>query len=444
MSHYGSQIVHGSTVKREGTNALSEKSKIGLLAIIGPGIIIAATGVGAGDLATGAFVGSKVGLAVAWAVILGALMKWLLTEGLTRWQLATDTTLLEGIAKHFGRPAQYLFLAYYLIWTFFVGLALLNATGVTFHAIVPWQSPEQDALVYGIAQAALAVVLVRIGGYKLFEKMMSLCIGVMFITVIVAAIGVKPSWIDLAKGIFVPTITDLDSFSWTVALMGGVGGTVTILCYGYWIREVGRSGGECVNLCRIDLAVGYVVTAVFGIGMVILGSRIEVEGKGAALVVQLADTLRNELADGVGSWAAWAFLLGAWGAVFSSLLGCMQSVPYLFADSWRLMFNHSEDVGNGVDTKSRPYVWYMYGMAAASSAGFWVKESAGVGFQEIQKWYAIVGAAFMPILAIALCIMNRRWIGEKYRTSLAMQLALFATIAFFALYGILEIRKKLA
>jgi len=39
----------------------------------------------------------------------------------------------------------------------------------------------------------------------------------------------------------------------------------------------------------------------------------------------------------VGPAARWAFLVGAWGAVFSSLLGVWQSVPYLFADCWRLI-----------------------------------------------------------------------------------------------------------
>ena len=31
-----------------------------------------------------------------------------------------------------------------------------------------------------------------------------------------------------------------EGIAWTIALIGGVGGTVTILCYGYWIREEGR------------------------------------------------------------------------------------------------------------------------------------------------------------------------------------------------------------
>ena len=53
-----------------------------ILAILGPGILVAATGIGAGDLATAAFSGSKLGLVILWAVIVGTLFKFILNEGL--------------------------------------------------------------------------------------------------------------------------------------------------------------------------------------------------------------------------------------------------------------------------------------------------------------------------------------------------------------------------
>ena len=59
-----------------------------LLTVIGPGLLVAATGVGTGDLATAGFAGSKLGVAVLWAVVLGAFVKYVLNEGLARWQLA--------------------------------------------------------------------------------------------------------------------------------------------------------------------------------------------------------------------------------------------------------------------------------------------------------------------------------------------------------------------
>ena len=53
--------------------------------VIALGILVTATGVGAGDLATAAFAGNKLGTAVLWAVLLGAFLKFVLNEGLMRW-----------------------------------------------------------------------------------------------------------------------------------------------------------------------------------------------------------------------------------------------------------------------------------------------------------------------------------------------------------------------
>ena len=66
-----------------------ENRKSSLFILIGPGLLVAATGVGAGDLATASLTGSQLGTAVLWAVVVGAFLKLVLTEGLARWQLAT-------------------------------------------------------------------------------------------------------------------------------------------------------------------------------------------------------------------------------------------------------------------------------------------------------------------------------------------------------------------
>lgn len=83
-------------------NTKAENLKPSLLSIILPGILIAATGVGAGDLATASFAGSQLGVAILWAVLVGSIFKLVLTEGLARWQLATGQTLLEGLAQKLG------------------------------------------------------------------------------------------------------------------------------------------------------------------------------------------------------------------------------------------------------------------------------------------------------------------------------------------------------
>jgi Mn2+/Fe2+ NRAMP family transporter len=391
-----------------------------LLRSIAPGLLVAATGVGAGDLATAAFTGGQLGTAILWAVVVGAALKFALNEGLARWQLATGTTLLEGAVLKLGRGVGWLFLPYLLLWSLFVGGALMSACGVALHAIVPvFDDPARGKLVFGVAASAAGVVLVLAGGFRLFEKVMGLCIAVMFAVVVITAGLLWPGTGEVATGLVVPRIPDIDGqgLGWTTALLGGVGGTVTVLCYGYWIREAGRGGLGDLRLCRIDLGVGYAMTALFGLAMVIIGSTISVEGGGAGLIVALADQLEGPL----GPAGRWAFLIGAFGAVFSSLLGVWQAVPYLFADVYQL----TRGGGGPIDTRSRPYRAYLIALAVLPTV------TLLVSFKQLQKIYAITGAAFMPLLALTLLIMNRRaWLGSARNSPLSTAVLLI-TLGFF-------------
>ncbi|MAE61428.1 MAG: iron transporter [Planctomycetaceae bacterium] len=409
-----------------------------ILTIIAPGILVAATGVGAGDLATGAFTGAKLGVAILWVVLLGAFLKFVLTEGLARYQLATGQTLLDGAIQHLGPVVRFIFLIYLLTWSVFVGAALMSATGVAAHAMFPVFNgralgPYQDAdlakIIFGAAHSAVGVALVLLGGFKLFEKIMSVCIAVMFITVIVTAAMLTNDWPAVATGLVVPRIPDLTikSLSWTVALMGGVGGTLTVLCYGYWIREKSRTTPADLNTCRIDLAVGYVFTALFGVAMVIIGSRVTAAGKGANLVVDLADQLQTT---SLGKTGRWVFLIGAWGALFSSLLGVWQSVPYVFADfinQFRARRDPASDAAAPVDPRNRAYRAYLFAIAIVPMIGLFIS------FKDVQKYYAVFGACFMPMLAVALLLLNGRakWIDPRYRNRPLTIAVLALTILLF-------------
>lgn len=391
-----------------------------------PGILIAATGVGAGDLATAAFTGSHLGTAVLWAVVAGAFMKLVLNEGLARYQLVTGETLLEGAIRKLGWPAIVLFAPYLVVWSFFVAAALMSACGVTMSAMLPvFDAPATGKVVFGIAHSLLGLALVWRGGFRVFEKVMAACAGLMFVSTVASAALMRPDLGGIVRGLLIPTIPDLHGtgLGWTIALIGGIGGTVTVLSYGYWIREEGRTGVEHLKACRVDLACGYLMTAIFGGAMVVIGSTIKVDGSGAALVVQIGERLGEAL----GPWGRWAFLVGAWGAVFSSLLGVWQAVPLLFADFLRVLTRSS---ARTVDERGRTYRGYLLAIAIVPMLGL------SYGFKDVQKIYAILGATFMPMLALTLLILNgqARWVGE-HRNGWLTNALLVLVLAFFVYAG---------
>jgi Mn2+/Fe2+ NRAMP family transporter len=408
---------------------------------IGPGLLVAATGVGAGDLATAGFAGSRLGPSVLWAVALGAMLKFVLNEGLARWQLATGQTLLEGAGSRFGAVARLVFAAYLLPWSFFVGAALISACGVAAQAMVPiFDDPARGKIVLGALHSLAGVALVWFGGFRLFERIMAGCIALLFLCVPLTALLLPFDPVAVVRGLLVPAIPQAqdEGVAWTVALMGGVGGTVTVLCYGYWIREHGRLDMTELRRCRVDLAVAYGATALFGMAMVCIASGMEVSGSGAGLIVDLADRLEGPL----GAPGRWIFLVGAWCAVFSSLLGVWQAVPYLAADLWSM---HQDDragpAGTGptvVDTRGIPYRAYLLALAIIPLM------QVVRPFREVQKLYAIVGAAFIPMLAITLLLLNGRFGGleraHRNRPPTVAVLGLALVLALLA--GVFEVRRR--
>ena len=400
------------------------------LGMIGPGLLLAATGVGAGDLATGSFVGGLLGTAVLWAVLVGAFFKFVVTEGLTRWQLATGQTLIEGVASRLGRGALLLVMPYLLLWSFFVGSELMSAAGVTLHAMLPvFEDAKSGKLVFGASASLVGLVLVWFGGYRLFDHLMRVCIVVMFVTVILTAIFLWPGTGAVLEGLFIPRIPDAggQGLVWTLALIGGIGGTLTVLCYGYWLREEGLDEREDLRACRIDLAMGYAMTAIFGVAMVIVGSSVSIEGSGAQLLV----TLSGRLEEVMGPFGKWLFLTGTFGAVFSSLLGVWQCVPYLFADCWDLLRGR-RDAAFKVDTSALPYRTYLFMIAIVPMLGlFW-------RFRDVQMLYAVIGALLFPVLALALLIFFGRacWVGSAFVIRPLTVAVLVIVLVFFSVLAL--------
>lgn len=398
-----------------------------VLNLLVPGLLLAATGVGAGDLATGAFAGAHLGVAVLWAVWLGALLKFVLNEHLARHQLASGQNIFAAVRTGIGNWALWLFLPYLLLWCLFVSAALISACGLAGHALLPLGlEPGVGKQWHGVGHALAAAVLVQWGGFQLFSRIMQLCVLLMFVVVVVTAVRLWPGGSAVVSGLVWPQVPDHpQAMAWTLALVGGVGGTVTVLCYGYWMAEHGRTHTQDLRSCRIDLAAAYAMTALFGLAMVVIGSRLQIDGRGAGLLLEIARQLEQTL----GPTSRQLFLIGAWGAMFSSLLGVLQAVPYLIRDLLaQLMAPPRVEAATGGATSSRIYRWALWLMALLPLLGL------NQAFVSIQKLYAVAGALFMPALALVLLRLGNR-LPAPHRNGWLANVGLLATLLMFAWIG---------
>ena len=392
--------------------------------ILGPGIAIAATGIGAGDMVTATVAGSKYGFAIIWAAAVGALLKGVLNEGLARWQLATGTTLLEGWVQRLGRWVQVYFFIYLVLWSFVVAGALISACGLAAHAI----APGLTVATWGIIHSIGAALVVLFGAYRHFERLMKIFIGVMFVTILGCALFVASPITSLSQTVSTAAIP-AGSAKFILGIIGGVGGSLTLLAYGYWIRERGWQGAAWKKAVRVDLTVSYVLTGIFGVALMILAATVlfargqTIEGSKG--VLEMAAILSQV----IGPVGHWAFLIGFWGAVTTSMIGVWQGVPYLFCDFAGLVKRLPSDQHKAiVNTRSIWYRGYLFWLAVPPMLILLLGKPVWVILI-----YSVVAALFMPFLAATLLYMNSRrdWVGEELRNGWFTIVALVASLLLF-------------
>ncbi|MGH8196289.1 MAG: hypothetical protein ACREQ8_18125 [Woeseiaceae bacterium] len=83
----------------------------------------------------------------------------------------------------------------------------MSASGVTLHAMFPYFADARDGkIVFGVAAGLVGLAMVLVGGYRLFEIAMRICIGAMFVTVVTTAVLLWPGTGEVLRGLFVPRI----------------------------------------------------------------------------------------------------------------------------------------------------------------------------------------------------------------------------------------------
>lgn len=412
MSHVNKEIQAPKSLKKK-------------VAMIGPGLVVAATGVGTGDLVAALVAGAGFGLVFVWAIILGSIFKHFLNEGVGRFHLATGKTIIEGW-QQMGKWATGYFGVYSVIWGFVYGAAAASACALAMTAMFPVLPFWGWAVIHAIA----GFLLIWTGRYLLFEKIMMVLIGLMFVTVIGSAVLFLPNIGDLLNG-FVPTVPE-GSFMLTLGLIGGVGGTITMASYGYWIKEKGWKGKDWVPMMRLDSKVAYFMTALFTVSLLIVGSQFlygsGIEIKGEQGLYQLSEMIGDKF----GSVFTWLFLIGFWSAAFSSLLGVWNGVPYLFADFVRLM---KKEHHRSVTEKDPAYRVYLAWLTFPPMLLLFFGKPI-----ELIILYGALGALFMPFLSISLLwLLNSKRIGKPYSNSLLSNIVLIACLVLFAILSVQQL-----
>ncbi len=406
---------------------------VSFLKLAGPGLVVAATGIGSGDVVSATVGGARYGIVLLWAIALGAFFKFVLSEGIARWQLATGQTVIEGWAEHLHASVKIVFGVYLVLWTIAVSAALTNACGLGLANLTGGAVPQSWG---AVLHSLVGFAFVYLGGYGKFEKLMKLLVGVMGFSILVCAALTMNNPGPALTGLVLPTIPG-GSGTYVLSLIGGIGGSVTMLSYNYWMREEGMRGSGFLSYVRGDVAVAYIFTALFGISiMLIANTAFFVPGvalKDAEAVPRMAAFLGTIL----GPFGIWAYGLGFWAAVFASLLGVWQSVPYLYADIYGVLKGLSFEAREEITkVTSRPY---QLGLIFISLVPLPLAFT-GAPLLVIVT-YTVIGSLFVPFLAGTLLYLNNKvdWADKDVpKNAMTTNVLLAAILVLFLFVGAQE------
>ncbi|MGQ0733486.1 MAG: Nramp family divalent metal transporter [Acidobacteriota bacterium] len=409
------------------------RSSASFLKLAGPGLIVAATGIGSGDVVSATVGGARYGVVLLWAIAIGAFFKFVLTEGIARWQLATGLTALEGWAAHLPAWVRWYFGAYLVLWTVAVSAALTNATGLGISNLTGGAIPQAWG---AVAHSLIGFVFVWVGGYAWFERLMKLLVGIMGFSILICALLIVSDWGSVARGLVVPAIPSA-SGTYVLSIIGGIGGSITMLSYNYWMREEKISGADALGYVRGDVAIAYLFTAIFGMSIMLIANQAFFLAGVTITDAQAVPKMAEMLGTLLGTFGVYAYSLGFWAAVFASLLGVWQSVPYLYADFYGILKRMPPD--------ERRVVTRVTSMPYRLALGFITLVPLPFAFTGrpivIIVIYTVVGSLFVPFLAATLLYLNNRvqWAAAVPHNRWATNVVLAAILALFAVIGAQEV-----
>lgn len=403
------------------------------LKLAGPGLVVAAAGIGSGDVVAASVAGARYGVVLIWALVLGAFFKFVLTEGIARWQLATGLTALEGWATYLPPWVKAYFAVYVLFWTVAVTAALTNATGLGMANLTggaisqPWAA---------VLHSLFGGAFVLLGGYGKFETLVKALVAVMGFTILICAALTFADPVGVVRGTLVPTVPPGGGL-YVLSVIGGIGGSITMLSYNYWMREERIEGDRYLGYVRGDIGVAYLFTAIFGVSILLIANQTFFLPGVAITDAQAVPLMAEMLGQVLGPFGVWAFSVGFWAAVFASLLGVWQSVPYLYADFYGIVKKFSpEERAEVVKVTSKPYRLALLWVSLVPLPFAFTGRPIAVIVT-----YTIVGSLFVPFLAATLLYLNNKvpWTSGVPRNHWVTNVLLVVILALFLAVGAQEV-----
>ncbi|GIW80131.1 MAG: hypothetical protein KatS3mg105_1938 [Gemmatales bacterium] len=318
---------------------------------IGPGLILAGSIVGTGELIATTNVGAKAGFVLLWLVLLSCFIKVFVQIELGRYAVSSGQTTLSGFRSlpGVGRPILWWWLVMVLVTQTQIG-AMLGGVAYALHLAIP-VIPD---LTYQVIICVVTAAMLVTGSYRLIERF-SITLVATFSFLTLACVALLPwtghafSWGDISSGFSFQIPNHAVGAAFAMFGITGVGAT-ELISYPYWCIEKGyarnvgpredseswyRRARGWLRVMKLDAWASLVVYTTATLAFYFLGAAVLHERVGD--LPDTAEKMLHALAQMyepvMGPKAAtWFIVVGAFATLYSTFFAAIASNSRVLTD----------------------------------------------------------------------------------------------------------------
>ena len=286
----------------------SPAKKLGsLLSSYGPAVFMIGAVIGTGSVSSLVVAGADHGMSLLWALLLSCTFFWILLASVSRLTFATGKTFVSLTKDTFGKTAAFYIVLAVTVSQFTSNIGVLGIVAESFSS---WAGI--DFLWSAIFWCTLVYLLIFIGKYTVFERILVVFVTILGLSFIIDSFFVHPSPKEVLTG-FVPSIPENGAM--IVAAMVGttLAGSVVVM-RSFVITDKGWTIADLKHAEKDSLFSGIMIFVISAIVMAVSAATLHVRGIHVDKAIDMAQTLVPI----AGNFAATIFVIGIIAAGLSS------------------------------------------------------------------------------------------------------------------------------
>ncbi len=273
----------------------------------GPAIFMIGAVIGTGSVSSLVVSGAEHGMSLLWALFLSCLFFWILIGSVSRLTFATGKTFVALTKEHYGKAAGFYIVLAVTVSQFTSNIGVM---GIVSEAFAKWTG--MDFLLSGIIWCTFVYLMVFLGKYSSFERILIIFVTVFGASFIVNLFLAHPSAGETLSG-FIPVVPKGGALIVGAMVGTTLAGSVVVM-RSFVITDKGWTIKDLKHADKDALLTGALVFIISGVVMACAAATLHVMGRHVDSAIDMAYTLVPLM----GRFAATLFVVGIMAAGMSS------------------------------------------------------------------------------------------------------------------------------